>query len=63
MTGAITYKPKRNTFGGLISSLDYNTNSPHTLFDITSDILSDMKFDDRCRTNFENRERNKLYGK
>lgn len=59
MTGAFTYKPKRNTFGGLISSADYNTSSPHTLFDIASDILSDMKFDEQCRKNIENRNRSK----
>ncbi len=56
-----------STFGGIIYLSDFETyhrgkdnNNGST---IASRISSDWKFDEQCRKNIENRERNKKYGK
>lgn len=61
------YKVDHSTFGGRIYLSDFETDykgkdnldeSP-----IAKRIASDMRFDEWCRKNIENRERNKNYGK
>ncbi len=56
-----------STFGGIIHLSDFETdhrgkdnNNGST---IAQRIISDSKFDERCRKNIENRERNKKYDK
>ncbi len=48
---------KANTFGGLIFQSDYNTDARLHSSDIAGRILSDWRFDERCRRAIEARER------
>lgn len=43
----------RTTYGGMIHSYDFY--GRRTLSDVTKDILADLKFDETCRKNLENR--------
>lgn len=61
------YKADHTTFGGIICPSDFNTdyrgkdntNGSH----IAHRIANDSKFDNQCRKNKEEKERNKHYGK
>ena len=57
------YKPDHSTFGGIITNTDFNTNgrkdNPDSISSVVKDIISDWRFDEQCRKNIENRERNK----
>ena len=55
------YKPDYSTFGGTISNYNYDVHE--TMSDIATRIVSDWKFDERCRKNELNRDRNKNYKK
>ena len=55
------YKPDHSTFGGTISNHDYDGHE--TMSDIAAPIVSDWKFDEQCRKNALNRDRNKNYKK
>lgn len=55
------YKPDHSTFGGTISN--YNYDGHETMSDIAAHIVSDWKFDERCKHNSLNRDRNKDYKK
>ena len=55
------YKPDHSTFGGTISNYDYDGHE--TMSDIVAHIVSDWKFDEQCRKNALNRDRNKNYKK
>ncbi len=48
---------KTNTFGGLIFQSDYNTDARLHSSDIAGRILSDWRFDERCRRTIEAREK------
>lgn len=50
-----------STFGGEISNYDFDGHP--TMSDIVSKILSDLRFDEQCKKNIENRERSKNHGK
>ena len=50
-----------STFVGIISNFDFEGH--HTMSDIASRIIADMKFDERCRRDSVNRDRNKNYKK
>ena len=66
MTQSTNYKFNNNTFGGLIFPSDYNTDyrgKDNTRgSSIAQRIISDQKFDDRCRKNIEIKNRQKLGG-
>lgn len=47
-----------NTFGGKLSNYSFDGHS--TMREIAENIISDMKFDERCKRNSELRERAKL---
>ncbi len=49
------FNADHSTFGGIISNYDFDEHAAMT--DIASKIASDLKFDDRCRRNIENRNR------
>ena len=51
------YKPDHSAFGGKV--YDYDFDGYHSMTDITNRILSDLKFDNACRKNCENRDRKK----
>ncbi len=57
----------RSSFGGIIYLSDFETDyrgkDNNKGSSIASRISSDLKFDEQCRKNIENRERNKKYGK
>lgn len=61
------YKVDHETFGGIIYSSDFNTdNRGHNNINgstIAQRIMSDRNFDQQCRKNREETERNKYYGK
>ncbi len=61
------FKVDHTTFGGLIILSDFETNyrsnNHQNGSSIAQRIVSDLKFDEQCRKNIENRERNKKYGK
>ncbi len=46
-----------STFGGIIYKGDYDTY--HSLSDITSRIITDMRFDKQCKKNIEGKNRYK----
>lgn len=45
------------TFGGIICNSDFNTENPSGF--IINRIISDLKFNERCKNNSENRDRRK----
>ncbi len=45
------------SFGGIIYTHDFDVHT--TMADIARRIVSDLKFDEQCRKNIENRERDK----
>ncbi len=53
----------RSTFGGVIYQSDFETDyrgkDSNNGSSIASRISSDLRFDEQCRKNIENRERNK----
>lgn len=60
MTGTSTYaNRKHRTYGGAINVENFNTEyrGYSTLSDITGQILSDMRFNEQCKKNAENRDR------
>lgn len=50
-----------STFVGIISNFDFE--GYHTMSDIASRIIADMKFDERCRRDSVNRDESKNYKK
>lgn len=50
-----TYKANRSTFGGLIYNFDYDGHP--SMCDIAARIVSDMKFDKKCKNYSENRKK------
>ncbi len=56
-----------STFGGFIYQSDFETDyrgkDSNNGSSIAQRIVSDLRFDEHCRKNIENRERNKKYGK
>ena len=59
------YKPDHSTFGGIINFSDFCTdyNRSEKSKSWAGRIVSDWKFDEHCRKNIENRDRNKNYKK
>ena len=59
------YKPDHSTFGGIINFSDFCTdqNRSEKSKSLAERIVSDWKFDEHCRKNIENRDRNKNYKK
>ena len=60
MTGTNTYaNRKHRTYGGAINVESFNTEYRgfSTLSDIAGQILSDMKFNEQCRKNAKNRDK------
>jgi len=61
------YKVDHSTFGGRIYLSDFETDyrgkDNNNGSSIAQRIASDLQFDEHCRKNIENRERNKKYGK
>ena len=59
------YKPSNytnhNTFGGCISNYDFDGYT--SMSNIADSIVSGWIFDEQCRKNAENRDRNKNYKK
>lgn len=51
---------RRNTFGGIISQEDFCTDYPRNKkrMSIAERIVSDWKFDEDCKKNYENTMRN-----
>lgn len=47
-----------NTFGGILSNYSFDGHS--TMSEIANNIISDLRFDERCRRNVELREKAKL---
>ena len=50
------YKPDYSTFGGVIYNYDFD--GYVSMRDMAERIISDWKFDERCRKNVLNRDRN-----
>lgn len=48
------YKTDRSKFGGLIYDYDYYGHL--TMSDIASRIVSDMKFDEKCKKNIQSKK-------
>ena len=59
------YKPNYSTFGGEIDIEDFCTDCHRSEKSKSwaERIVSDWKFDEHCRKNIENRDRNKNYKK
>ncbi len=61
------YKIDHSTFGGRIYLSDFETDyrgkDNNNGSSIAQRIVSDLKFDEQCRKNIENRERNKKHVK
>jgi len=61
------YNIDHTTFGGEIYLSDFETDyrgkDNKNGSSIAQRIVSDLRFDEQCRKNIENRERNKKYGK
>ena len=55
------YKPDHSTFGGVIYNYDYD--GYVSMSDMAERIISDWKFDEKCRKNAESRDNNKNYKK
>ena len=58
-----SYNPDYSTFGGIINFSDFCTdhNRSEKSKSWTERIVSDWKFDEQCKKNMENRNRNKNY--
>ena len=50
-----------NTYGGELNLFDFEEH--HTLYSMANRIVSDWRFDKKCRKNVENRDRRKNYEK
>lgn len=50
-----------STFGGIIYNYDFDGYT--SMADVASDIISNWKFDERCKRNAENRDKQKNYKK
>ena len=50
-----------STFGGTISNFDFD--GYNSMIDIANKIISDWKFNEQCRKNVEQRNRQKLFQK
>ena len=59
------YNPDYSTFGGIINFSDFCTdyNRSEKSKSWAERIVSDWKFDEQCKKNMENRNRNKNYKK
>ena len=58
MTRTTTYGTEtHNTFGGELTLFDFEGH--HTLSTMADRIMRDLRFDEQCRKNCENRERMK----
>ncbi len=61
------FNADHTTFGGIIYQSDFETNyrgkDNNNGFSIAQRIINDLKFDEQCRKNIENRGMNKKYGK
>ena len=59
------YKPDHSTFGGIINFSDFCTdyNRSEKSKSWAERIVSDWKFDEQCKKNAENRDKNKNYKK
>ena len=55
------YKQDYSTFGGVIYNYDFD--GYVSMRDMAERIISDWKFDERCRKNVLNRDRNKEHKK
>ena len=55
------YKPDRATCGSVIYNYDYD--GYVSMSDMAERIISDWKFDEKCRKNAESRDKNKNYKK
>ena len=55
------YKPDHSTFGGVIYNYDFD--GYVSMRDMAERIISDWKFDERCRKNVLNRDINKDHKK
>ena len=55
------YKQDYSTFGGVIYNYDFD--GYVSMRDMAERIISDWKFDERCRKNVLNRDRNKDHKK
>ena len=55
------YKPDRSTCGSVIYNYDFD--GYVSMADMAERIISDWKFDERCKHNSLNRDRNKYYKK
>ena len=55
------YKQDYSTFGGVIYNYDFD--GYVSMRDMAERIISDWKFDERCRKNVLNRDRNNDYKK
>ena len=54
-------KPDHSTYGGYICFADFNTNGrgdEKNHSEIAKRIASDMRFDEQCRKNIENKKKN-----
>ncbi len=63
MTGTNTYlNRKHRTYGGVINVESFNTEYRgfSTMSDIAGRILSDIRFDEECRKNTDNRDKQSL---
>ena len=62
-----THNNNHTTFGGIINQSDFNTDyrgkDNVNGSSIAIRIVSDWRFDKKCKENLEARERNKKYGK
>lgn len=57
------YKTDHTTFGGTINFSDFCTEYSQKPGEHIKDIISDWTFDQQCKENVENRDRNKNYKK
>ena len=57
----IAYDKKHIHFGGDISNYSFDGHS--TMAEIADSIMSDLRFDEQCKKNALNRDRNKNYKK
>ena len=57
------YKQNYSTFGGMVSNGDFCTEYSQKPGEHIKDIISDWTFDQQCKKNVENRDRNKNYKK
>ena len=55
------YKPDRSTCGSIIYNYDFD--GYVSMADMAERIISDWKFDEKCKKNIESRDKNKNYKK